>query len=71
MSEYSVKRPLKRPPVHPGEIKECLKECGLTVLLVEPNQAVALWLDDRGYVIDNVTICYHDTRRVRAEDVIR
>ena len=33
MVEYSVKRPLKRPPVHPGEIlrEDVLKSLGLTV----------------------------------------
>lgn len=33
MGEYSIKRPLKRPPVHPGEIlrKDVLKNLGLSV----------------------------------------
>ena len=33
MEEYTVKRPLKRPPVHPGEIlrEDVLKSLGLTV----------------------------------------
>ena len=33
MVEFSVKRPLKRPPVHPGEIlrEDVLKALGLTV----------------------------------------
>ena len=33
MVEYSVKRPLKRPPVHPGEIlrEDVLKSLDLTV----------------------------------------
>ena len=33
MAEFSVKRPLKRPPVHPGEIlrEDVLKALGLTV----------------------------------------
>ena len=39
-----------------------LKESGLTVLLAEQNLEVALRLSDRGYVIDNGTICYHGTR---------
>ena len=39
-----------------------LKESGLTVLLAEQNLDVALRLSDRGYVIDNGTICYHGTR---------
>lgn len=45
-----------------------LKESGLTVLLSEQNQAVALRLADRGYVIDNGTIRYHGTRRDLAEN---
>ncbi|MFZ0132086.1 MAG: ABC transporter ATP-binding protein [Desulfobacterales bacterium] len=45
-----------------------LKESGLTVLLAEQNQAVALRLADRGYVIDNGTIRYHGTRRDLAEN---
>jgi branched-chain amino acid transport system ATP-binding protein len=36
-----------------------LKEKGLTVLLAEQNQKVALRLSDRGYIIDNGTIRYH------------
>ena len=39
-----------------------LKETGMTVLLAEQNQAVALRLSDRGYVIDNGVIRYHGTR---------
>jgi branched-chain amino acid transport system ATP-binding protein len=39
-----------------------LKEGGMTVLLAEQNQAVALRLSDRGYVIDNGVIRYHGTR---------
>ena len=33
MGEYLIKRPLKRPPVHPGEIlrEDVLKSLGLTV----------------------------------------
>ena len=38
-----------------------LKEGGLTVLLAEQNLEVALRLSDRGYVIDNGSICYHGT----------
>jgi branched-chain amino acid transport system ATP-binding protein len=38
-------------------IKE-LKEKGLTVLLAEQNQKVALHLSDRGYIIDNGVIRY-------------
>ena len=36
-----------------------LKENGLTVLLAEQNQKVALSLSDRGYLIDNGVIRYH------------
>jgi branched-chain amino acid transport system ATP-binding protein len=36
-----------------------LKEEGLTVLLAEQNQKVALSLSDRGYLIDNGVIRYH------------
>ena len=36
-----------------------LKESGLTVLLAEQNQKVALELSDRGYIIDNGLIKYH------------
>jgi branched-chain amino acid transport system ATP-binding protein len=42
-----------------------LKDAGMTVLLAEQNQAVALRLSDRGYVIDNGSIRYHGT----AEDL--
>jgi len=38
-----------------------LKEMGLTVLLAEQNQRVALKLSDQGYVIDNGVIRYHGT----------
>jgi branched-chain amino acid transport system ATP-binding protein len=39
-----------------------LKQSGLTVLLAEQNLEVALRLSDRGYVIDNGSICYHGSR---------
>jgi len=38
------------------------------VLLAEQNQAVALRLSDRGYVIDNGAIRYHGTRLDLAEN---
>jgi branched-chain amino acid transport system ATP-binding protein len=38
-----------------------LKENGLTVLLAEQNQKVALSLSDRGYLIDNGVIRFHGT----------
>ena len=41
---------------------ETLKQSGLTVLLAEQNLEVALRLSDRGYVIDNGSICYHGSR---------
>jgi len=36
-----------------------LRDAGLTVLLAEQNQQVALRLSSRAYVIDNGMICYH------------
>lgn len=41
---------------------EALKHSGLTVLLAEQNLKVAPRLSDRGYVIDNGSICYHGNR---------
>ena len=38
-----------------------LRDKGLTVLLAEQNQRVALKLSDQGYVIDNGVIRYHGT----------
>ncbi len=38
-----------------------LRDKGLTVLLAEQNQKVALKLSDQGYVIDNGVIQYHGT----------
>jgi branched-chain amino acid transport system ATP-binding protein len=38
-----------------------LKARGLTVLLAEQNQRVALRLSDRGYIIDNGVVRYHGT----------
>ena len=38
-----------------------LNEKGLTVLLAEQNQKVALKISDRGYIIDNGVIRYHGT----------
>lgn len=49
-----------------------LKESGLTVLLAEQNQKVALKLSDRGYVIDNGAIRFHGTsRELRENEEIR
>jgi branched-chain amino acid transport system ATP-binding protein len=49
-----------------------LKESGLTVLLAEQNQKVALNLSDRGYVIDNGAIRFHGTsRELRENEEIR
>jgi branched-chain amino acid transport system ATP-binding protein len=49
-----------------------LKEGGLTVLLAEQNQPVALRISDRGYVIDNGTIRYHGTiQELRDNETLR
>jgi len=49
-----------------------LKERGLTVLLAEQNQKVALRLSDRGYLIDNGVIRYHGTiDDLRANEEVR
>jgi len=49
-----------------------LKEAGLTVLLSEQNQKVALNLSDRGYVIDNGAIRFHGTsQELRENEEIR
>lgn len=49
-----------------------LRDRGLTVLLAEQNQKVALRLSDRGYVIDNGAIRYHGTiQELRDHEEIR
>ena len=49
-----------------------LKENGLTVLLAEQNQAVALRISDRGYVIDNGVICYEGSiEDLRENEAVR
>ena len=49
-----------------------LKERGLTVLLAEQNQKVALELSDRGYVIERGVIRYHGTiEELRADEEVR
>ncbi|WP_028580306.1 ABC transporter ATP-binding protein [Desulfogranum japonicum] len=49
-----------------------LKEAGLTVLLAEQNQKMALRLSDRAYVIDNGSIRYHGTiQELRENDEVR
>ncbi len=49
-----------------------LRERGLTVLLAEQNQKVALRLSDRGYVIDNGVIRYQGTiEDLRANEEVR
>jgi branched-chain amino acid transport system ATP-binding protein len=49
-----------------------LKEEGLTVLLAEQNQRVALRLADRGYIVDNGVIRYHGTiQELRDNDEVR
>jgi branched-chain amino acid transport system ATP-binding protein len=45
-----------------------LKEAGLTVLLAEQNQSIALGLSDRGYVIDNGVIRFGGTIRELLEN---
>ena len=49
-----------------------LKETGLTVLLAEQNQRVALKLSDRGYLIDNGVIRYHSSvEELRENEEVR
>jgi branched-chain amino acid transport system ATP-binding protein len=49
-----------------------LKESGLTVLLAEQNQSIALGLSDRGYVIDNGVIRFGGTiQELMANEPIR
>ena len=49
-----------------------LKKTGLTVLLAEQNQEVALGLSDRGYIIDNGVIRYQGSiEELRANEEIR
>ena len=49
-----------------------LKQEGLTVLLSEQNQTVALELSDRGYIIDNGVIRYSgDIDQLRADEEVR
>jgi len=49
-----------------------LRDLGLTVLLAEQNQHVALRLSNRGYVIDNGVIRYHGSiEDLRADEEVR
>ena len=49
-----------------------LKETGLTVLLAEQNQEVALGLSDRGYIIDNGVIRFSgNIEELRANEEVR
>ena len=49
-----------------------LRDRGLTVLLAEQNQKVALRLSDQGYVIDNGTIKYHGSiKDLRENEEVR
>ncbi|MHB8766289.1 MAG: ABC transporter ATP-binding protein [Deferrisomatales bacterium] len=49
-----------------------LKARGLTILLAEQNQKVALGLADRAYLIDNGTICYEGTiDELRENEAVR
>lgn len=51
---------------------QSLKHTGLTVLLAEQNQEVALGLADRGYIIDNGVIRYSGTiEDLRADEEVR
>jgi branched-chain amino acid transport system ATP-binding protein len=55
-----------------GERIVKLKEKGLTVLLAEQNQKVALKMSDRGYIIDNGAIRYHgDIEDLKKDEEIR
>ena len=49
-----------------------LRDKGLTVLLAEQNQKVAMRLSDQGYVIDNGTIKYHGSvKDLRENEEVR
>ena len=49
-----------------------LKSTGLTVLLAEQNQEVALGLADRGYIIDNGVIRYSGSiEELKANEEVR
>ncbi|MDM8525318.1 ABC transporter ATP-binding protein [Desulfococcaceae bacterium HSG8] len=49
-----------------------LRDTGLTVLLAEQNQQVALGLSSRAYVIDNGVIRYHGTiGELKADEAVR
>lgn len=49
-----------------------LKERGLTVLLAEQNQKVALGLSDRAYIIDNGVVRYHGSiEDLRENEAVR
>lgn len=51
---------------------QSLKQTGLTVLLAEQNQEVALGLADRSYIIDNGVIRYSGTtEELRADEEVR
>ncbi|MBN1105712.1 MAG: ABC transporter ATP-binding protein [Deltaproteobacteria bacterium] len=51
---------------------QALKERGLTVLLAEQNQKVALRLSDQGYLIDNGVIRYHGSiEELKAHEELR
>jgi branched-chain amino acid transport system ATP-binding protein len=49
-----------------------LRDKGLTVLLAEQNQKVALGLSDQGYIVDNGVIRYHGSREdLRENEEVR
>ena len=49
-----------------------IKQEGLTILLIEQNAAMALSVADRGYVLENGEIHFHDTaKNLRERDVVK
>ncbi len=49
-----------------------IKQEGLTILLIEQNAAMALSVADRGYVLENGEIHFHDTaQNLRERDVVK
>ncbi|MFJ5714558.1 ABC transporter ATP-binding protein [Neobacillus sp. NPDC093127] len=49
-----------------------IKQEGLTILLIEQNATMALSVADRGYVLENGEIHFHDTaKNLREQDVVK
>ncbi|ETI66707.1 ABC transporter ATP-binding protein [Neobacillus vireti] len=49
-----------------------IKQEGLTILLIEQNATMALSVADRGYVLENGEIRFHDTaKNLREQDVVK